>query len=276
MKGFRMLKRDLNLGLLKKWYRYIFIIVVVVVGSFRVHDILTELEVNGMACDTVSFWDYLFSNMRGMSPYVFSVENDFSLPLLWFCVQIGFHYIIAYYPEQDLREHGKQVLINSKSRMGWWISKCFWCFVATIVYFVLILVSTAMSVLILEGTLSFDYDGRASMLLMSNNFKYAFLDDLILSSLVVPFFVTFALGLLQMVLSFIITPVISFATICAVYVVSAFYTSAWLPGSYTMLLRSSFLDNEGLSPYSGLVIAGVIGIASVFIGYAYFENKDVL
>ncbi|MGN0164878.1 MAG: hypothetical protein ACI39R_01730, partial [Lachnospiraceae bacterium] len=103
-----------------------------------------------------------------------------------------------------------------------------------------------------------------------------FLDDLILSAVIVPFFVTFALGLLQMFLSFVITPVVSFAVICGVYVVSAFYTNMWLPGSYTMLLRSSFLSSEGLSPYSGLVIAGIIALVSIFLGCVYFNNKDIL
>ncbi|MGN0165029.1 MAG: hypothetical protein ACI39R_02500, partial [Lachnospiraceae bacterium] len=172
MKGFGMLKRDLNLGLLKKWHRYIFIVIVVFVCSFRMRDQLDSLEEMGMGCSVVSFWDYLCANFQGMTPYVIGVRNYFYVPVLWFCVQICFHYIIAYYPEQDFREHGRQVLIHSKSRTGWWLSKCLWCLAAALVYFVLILVSVAVFELILEGNITFEYSCRAAISMVTENIKY--------------------------------------------------------------------------------------------------------
>lgn len=276
MKVFRILKRDLRLGLAKQWYRYLFIVIVGAAGVYEMYDLLGQYAAGGAVCEKAGFWEYLFFNVSGIKPYTLSMTGDFYIPMLWFCIQIGFHYVIAYYPEQDLREYGKQVLISSKSRAGWWFGKCIWCFAAAAVYFILLGISTAVSALILEGDLSFVYNGSANRMIMTTNFQYAFFQDLVLSAVVVPFFVTFALGLLQMLLSLIITPVISFALICSVYVVSAYYTSVWLPGSFTMLRRSSFLFDEGLSPYSGLIVAGAVIIISVFAGQVYMSNKDVL
>lgn len=271
-----MLKRDLTIGLARQWHRYLFIVIVAAAGVYEMYDLLGQYAANGIACEKAGFWEYLFFNVSGMAPYQLSLTGSFTIPLMWFCTQIGFHYIIAYFPEQDLKEYGKQVLIQSKSRFGWWFGKCVWCFAAAAVYFLLLGISTAVTVLILEGDLSFAYNGSANRLIITTNFQYTFFTDLVLSAVVVPFFVTFALGLLQMLLSLIITPVVSFALICSLYVASAYYTSVWLPGSFTMLRRSTFLYSEGLSPYSGLIIAGVIVIISVLAGQIYISNKDIL
>ncbi len=55
------------------------------------------------------------------------------------------------------------------------------------------------------------------------------------------------------------------------------FGSAWfLPGSFTLWLRSSYYDEAGLSPYSGLLFAAFLIVAVYFRGKACFEKKDVI
>jgi hypothetical protein len=276
VKIIRLLKRDLSQGLIKKLYCYLFVMVVIFVSSYQISEVIDLYKGDGGEFGTVSFWDYLFLNMNGMEPYTFSYDSGFSVPMVWFCIALGFHYIIAYYPEKDLNEYGAQILMSSKSRTGWWISKCGWCFVSVIVYFVFILASVGLVTMCFEGSLSFDFELKASTFFIDDNFKYVFKDDMILAAIILPMLTMFALGMLQMLLSFLLSSIISFAVICTIYVLSAYYTIWWLPGSYTMLHRSNFVTSDGLSPYSGLVIAGVIVFISFMGGYLYITNKDIL
>lgn len=95
-------------------------------------------------------------------------------------------------------------------------------------------------------------------------------------SMFLPILITVGMCLLQQILAFIINPIASFAFMSAVYIVSAYYTAWWLPGSYTMWLRSSMITEEGIRP----IIGAVLGCTMIFMSWVgesvYFESKDVL
>lgn len=78
-----------------------------------------------------------------------------------------------------------------------------------------------------------------------------------------------------MIVSFVLTPVVSFALTCGIYVLSAYYTIWILPGSYAMWIRSSYVAAEGVNPESGILIAVFLIVTSVFAGCVYFDRCDV-
>jgi hypothetical protein len=108
------------------------------------------------------------------------------------------------------------------------------------------------------------------------NMNYLPYKDLMLIVFVVPVAVTTGICLVQMLMSFIISPVTSFAITCAVYILSAYYTAWFFPGSYTMWIRSSYFDARGLSPLSGLLIAAAMAVSVVVSGKMYFDQKDII
>lgn len=91
-----------------------------------------------------------------------------------------------------------------------------------------------------------------------------------------PMLVSVAVCQVQVLLGFVVTPVISFAMVCALYVMSAYSTVWYLVGSYTMWIRSSYVAEDGLNPMSGVVIAAGLIFVSLVGGLAYFNNKDVM
>ena len=83
-------------------------------------------------------------------------------------------------------------------------------------------------------------------------------------------------ALLQVLAGFIITPVISFAAVCGVYVLSAYYTVWYLSGNYTMWQRVSYVVAGGVNPMSGVVLAAGMLITAFAGGIVYFDNKDII
>lgn len=100
--------------------------------------------------------------------------------------------------------------------------------------------------------------------------------DIILVLFILPFIVTLASAAMQMMLSFLIDPVISFAVTCSVYVISAYYTVWYLCGSYTMWIRSSYVDENGVYPVGGIIFSITIIAISYIVGRIYFDGRDII
>ena len=100
--------------------------------------------------------------------------------------------------------------------------------------------------------------------------------DLLLITLFIPMLVTLGISQLQVLAGFIITPVISFAAVCGVYVLSAYYTVWYLSGNYTMWQRVSYVVADGVNPMSGVVLAAGMLITAFAGGIVYFDNKDII
>lgn len=66
------------------------------------------------------------------------------------------------------------------------------------------------------------------------------------------------------------------AFVCAIYVVSAYYTRWYFLGNYTMWVRSSYVTDKGVYPVGGIVISIALFTVSLIAGYMYIDNKDVI
>lgn len=106
--------------------------------------------------------------------------------------------------------------------------------------------------------------------------KYILLKDIPLITVFVPFVVTLALCFVQMLLSFFLTSEISYALICGIYVLSAFYHKWWMIGGFTMWIRSSYVISDGLEPKTGLMAGIFLIVACVVLGKVYFDDKDII
>lgn len=162
------------------------------------------------------------------------------------------------------------------SRVRWWIAKMFWCLMTVFLYYIGIAVTCTISACVHGAKLSADFSVDLLEHLYGDSMNYVSQSDMILISVLLPFAISVLMTEVQMLFSFLFTPVISFAATCGVYILSAYYTCWWLPGSYTMWQRSSYINYEGVKPMSGFVIA-VFGLLCVIVcGTLYFQDKDIL
>ena len=100
--------------------------------------------------------------------------------------------------------------------------------------------------------------------------------DLLLIMVILPVAVTLTISVVQMLAGFIVTPIVSFACVCGLHVISAYYTVWYLWGSYTMWIRSSYVNELGVEPGGGLISTAVVFLTAVIMGHIYFRNRDIL
>ena len=278
MTTLKLLKRDIRLGIIER----LFLFLIVLFTFFMVKDCsraIADIQVRYAMQSSGTIMDYYVYCMAGMSFYQFDPTDPtagFIIPYLWFITQLGISYIIAYYAEKDFSENGVNVMVAGRSRSSWWFSKVIWCVLSVLIYFVATFAACSVFALFRGATPSLGVTDEFMKIVFGYNMNYLPYKELMLIVFVVPVAVTAGLCLVQMFMSFVISPVTSFAITCAVYILSAYYTAWFLPGSYTMWVRSSYFDVRGLSPMSGLLIAAFMVIAVCFVGNSYFEKKDII
>lgn len=276
MTTLKLLKRDIRLGILNRLYLYI---IPVIFSFIMVNDcakaVLSIQERFNMQSPGTIMDFYVYST-AGMAFYQFDPMNGFIIPLLWFILQLGITYFTAYYAEKDYSENGINVMIAGRNRSSWWLSKMLWCVLSVLIYYLFAFTSCTIFAMIRGAKMSLGVTDEFMKGVFGYNMIYLPYKDLMLIVFVVPIAVTIGICLVQMLMSFIISPVTSFAITCGVYVLSAYYTIWFLPGSFTMWVRSSYFDVRGLNPLSGLLIAAFMVVAVVVLGKSYFEKKDVI
>lgn len=272
----KMFLRDMRLGTFRHAVRFLIIPVVVLLMSSGFADYAARLYEEGAVDGLGTAADYYLYVMQGMYIYKFSPDSEFVIPISWFMLHIGMAYLTAYYPFKDYSEFGTVVLPAGGSRTRWWVSKLLWCLATVALYYIGIIVTCVIIACVhgaqVSGNVSAELLGR----IFGDSMQYVSRSDLILISVVLPFAVSVWMTGLQMLLSFLLTPVVSFAAVCGLYIVSAYYTCWWLPGNYAMWQRSAYISYEGVKPESGFILAAFGFVSVAAAGVMYFRGKDVI
>ncbi len=163
-----------------------------------------------------------------------------------------------------------------RDRRSWWNSKCLWCISAVLLNYVIFALTAILSALFYCADFKIICTTDFMTKIFGENMAYMTSSVAIWISFFLPCIVTMGVCLLQILIGFLTTPVVSFACICGLYVLSAYYTSWFLIGNFTMWLRSTYLTEEGVHPFSGLILGMILSICVWYIGKKYFENKDIL
>jgi hypothetical protein len=276
MRFLKLLVHDIKEGTLRKWYKYFIVVFIVYFNCRDLHEGIAQGINIGELNSSGTCMDYILYMMRGMEVYIFSSDKHFSIPIYWFAFQIGIACIIAYYPENDFKYMGNQMMMASKSRDNWWISKCMWCILTVIFYFVVMVGSTVVLAQIYGAKIDFNFTEDITTVFFGTNTQYMQNRDAMFLAVILPCIVTICISLVQILLSFLISSVVSFALVCGLYVTSAYYTNPVFLGNYTMWLRSTYFDASGVNCEIGVLIAVILTIGSVFIGSIYFDKCDII
>lgn len=132
MTFFKLCKYDLKSGMRRESVKYL--VCAILFLGFCVGFIYTK----GKGLEARTFGDFLFFITAGMEEYIPMPGNIFMVPALWVLMILAPLYITLYYPFYDLTAYGKNVLINAKSRLAWWLSKCFWAISCVFIYYLLL------------------------------------------------------------------------------------------------------------------------------------------
>jgi len=275
MNALKLLGYDIKYGIFKRWYIFL-IAIVFAVAEYRASLMMIKsLNESELMYGNGTVMDYILYSFQGMPVYNFSPQNYFTIPLFWFVFQIGASYIVAYYTENDLKKNGRNILLASKSRIIWWLSKVVTCVSSVFLYYILTISLIVILAVMSGASLSIEASYDFCTAMFSPTIQYLSTNDLIYIVLILPFVVTTAICICQVTCSLVCSPVVCFATVSGMYVLSAYYTMPWFLGNYTMWQRCSYYAEGGVSPDAGLFLALVIFVLSIVGGSYVIKTKDV-
>ena len=253
-KMIKFISYDLKNGLLHKVSVYLFTIVASVIATTQVFVLIRD---RGAAID------YIFDIFAGMSRFYIAPDTQFNIPFLWFVFMIIPSFLIGDYAISDLNAYGIHMIVKSRSKVLWWISKTIWCFVSVVVYFVMIFFTIGIYAYITErplvnGTETWgEYVGVYSEIEMGT---------LVMHGVMGPFLTILSLCMLQMVLSLVVGSLVSYVTIISYIILSAYITSPVFIGNYAMLFRNRAYMSDGLDFNIGVCIEVFVIILSFVAG----------
>ena len=272
MNWFKLLRHDARCGLLR--WRYFVTLFLFAIPCFVFARILHQVGIQG------SWMDYMLYLFQGKEPIVkTSTADRIDLPVLWLLVTSGCLFINLDYLLKDLTNAGQQIIIRSKSRTLWYLSKCIWNLGSCLLYFAVAGITCALFAWATGAQLSAQNTTELSFVL----FGFAISEPLtlapayaVLASWVIPFLTMLSLSMLQMTLCLYVKPIISFVICNSQLILSLYLNSAFVLGNGAMTIRSGFASENGISPTVSAVLAIVVMIASVAAGCLRFRHTDIL
>lgn len=239
---------DVAVGMRQHLVKYVigFLLLVFLCGTTLLSCKISGEPMSFSSCFTALFY--------GIPKYVAGGQREFALPITWLLYHLYALFMVCSYPNNDLKGYGRAVLLSSGSRLGWWLSKCLWTASNEMMFW-------AVTLLLLMAATAGDSataSGPASIGV---------------SALFLPLAVLISLSLLQMALSLLINPTISFFLSVVYLVITAYWDSPLLIGNYDMMAR--VLDGNASVPF-GFALAASISVTAIVAGFLIWRKKDIL
>lgn len=272
MNWFKLLLHDLRCGVFRVRYFMAALLSMIPCIGFLHNATLMEVS--------PSWMDYLLMTFRGSAPVDPSNPIDIrSLPYDWLlmvgaCLFLNLDYMLL-----DLTNNGQQVMIRSRSRQVWFLSKCAWNLSASAIYFLLIGLVELVFAAVSGGIVSAENTTESYMIIFGwvafKPVQLSLQEGLILG-LLLPYLTVAALSILEMTLCLIVKPVLSFLICMALLVLAVYVDSPFVLGNGAMTVRSSIIAADGQNPLLvALVAVGTI-LVCIIAGVVAFKNSDVL
>lgn len=273
---FLQIKHDFYKGTIEGWKRYAIALCIFIFLCF-VFQVRAEkiIQFNKISKE-ISFSDFILFMFRGMNVFDGNaVELQDKLPQ-WFLVNIYLSIIIGYFPLKDLSESGIQVLIRTKSRVSWWLSKCLWVIYNVLIYYtIFIIVITVFS--LFHGGLSLELSKELNLILSNLDISKFNFKGILVVGIILPLITSITFSLIQLLISLFTNSIISNMFIITVLTLTPFYCNSFFIGNYLMILRSNLnIGDSGVSIVYGIVICVVLSIATIFIGANKIKRYDIL
>lgn len=297
MKGqMRVVQSDLRFGVAGLWRRYL---VILAVGAglfaFMVSGVWQSLAAKGstVGLAQLSFGDF-FCVLFGGATERRDVDMGFwTIPAAWILVCALIFYLTLDYPYRDLAGMGKQLIVASGSRWGWWLSKCAWVIAAVLLAYALMLGACALATLCVGGRWVSELWEQVASTVGLRTYALIGGEDIVFnlsgaardvslrtwdmgSCLATIPLMLVALCLVQLTLSLLAGPLPAFGVSMATLLVSAWAVSPALLGNYLMVTRTTVVSTSGVDVGVGIAISIVLIIVSIVGGGLAFSRMDIL
>lgn len=277
MKFSKLLKYDLKNGFLLNLINLLLIMIFVAVFCIDFYLRKNSAYILDESIPSGTFMDYLFYIFAGIKEYTPSMTDEFLIPVKWLLLFLFILYSTLYYPYRDLSSLGLNILVRTKGRIAWWVSKCIWNICYVLVTYVLIFFTVIVFCFVMQEPISLDITPMFVNDLLDAASPYdTFSIQLGYIILLLPMLILIGLNLLQMTLVLFIKPLYSFGMIAVILLSSAYLFTPYLPGNYAMPIRSNYVVENGVSFSGGLIIFLILVSVSFIVGCLYFRRYDIL
>lgn len=275
-----ILKHDIYSGILSRWLLYFIVMLILLLVMLDLNQAVESVKEMGLIQPNISFLDGVMHLFLGIREYRPDQGFSFDIPVLWLFFHLYLAFMIGSYAWDDLHGIGQQIILKSKSRRMWWLSKCIWNFLSVLVYYlsgaVIIFLTLIIFIFMKNGHLAFwpstDIGTFLHQLNLTGLSKAAVLREAVL----LPILVSAAVCLLQMFVSLLIRPLYTFIITTILLISSAFFKNIFLIGNGSMMLRNAAFTDGGIDSRLLFLICLCIILLVIAGGSVFMNHYDIL
>ncbi len=271
------IKHDYYMGTIKGWKKYavVLIIFILLCANFQ-RGLIISREYDDLK-EKPTFGNYIIDLYKGVDiSNRLDNKEKIEIPPGWVLLNIFLSIVIGYYPLNDLKEYGTQILIRSKKRWQWWLSKCFWIMGNVLIFYAIGYIVIAIFSLI-NGELSLNPNHKVSLAVLKLDISGLTTKEVFSACLVLPIVTSIALSLMQLTIAMFSNSIYSNIFIISLLIVSIYYCSPILMGNYLMLLRNSLMVGvKGIETSTGIILSMAISFISITLGIFKFKAYDII
>lgn len=218
---------------------------------------------------------YLYKGGKYLPPE--RLEMEYTIPAIWLLLQIVIGYLVGSYSTEDIHTYGQQVLIRSRSRKNWWISKCIWNVVTVLYCYIALNLALIMTCAVCGVDISLTYSDEVfTGYVLEMWHCTGTMREVLVMVFVMPVVVSVASSLLQMTLTLIVSPIVGFIVIQIMAIMSTMVMHPILFHNFAMLAHSNIASPTNFSIEMGMVVSAIVVGVSVISGKLYFDKYNVL
>lgn len=275
MKKIRFILHDTYQGMRYNSVKFFLAVLIGLIGAVMYLKMYKLINNNFDGATFLQCLAYTYKGGKYIPPEM--LKDAYTLPALWLCIQIVVGYLVGYYPVDDLHTYGQQILIRSRKRTTWWLSKCIWNMLTVVLTYIIIdatmfIVCFAAKVDITGGISESDLMGQVFEMFMYTGTTR----NVIIFVVVMPVIVSIAVSQLQMMLGIICSPMIGFIVVEAWALLATFSVSGLCIHNYGALSHTIICCPSNIKYSTGCVVCLGVALASVIAGGIYFNRSNIL
>ena len=238
---------------------------------------VTEIESYNICYSTL---DLFLCSFAGSFPLFSDIsEHELQIPTIWFLIINGCLYINLDYVASELAISGIQRMVRCSRRHTWFVSKCIWIIASCVLYIALALLVILIVQITMYGKVTYIPSIQVLNQLIKGItvHKYTItITDGVTIGVILPLLTLITYSILEFVLFMYTKPIISFMLGIVLQVIALCYQSPFLVGNGAMVVRSSVLVSNGVTPSEIVAITVGMNIILIVIGYFRFSQMDIL
>lgn len=246
-------------------------VLLTLLACFFLHYRLYVADVQG-----VTIVDFVSSSMGGDRPFVVDPLNRWEFPATWLLQFAAIIYATLGYPLRDLAGMGKVCIVLTGSRWRWWLAKCAWALLVTLLCFFTVLLTSSIYGVVCGAGLSTTLTVGVAELLSKLAYRFVSSCPDALGPIVGAVLVCCALALFQLACSVALGALPAYVVSVSVLIGSALCAHELLPGNYLMLFRYEEVAYGVAKVPVAVLVALSLAVGSVVVGGWVFVKSDLL